>query len=806
MIGLRPHLPVRHTAPAAPVPPVRPAAPPLLLVSPLWMVVFCLGTPPCAAADRSTLAPAAARAFLDSNCGDCHAGGAAEGGFALDSLPDEPSLEDAGRWDRVHDRLRDGEMPPPDDGYDRPADSDRFLEEVGGWLADRQRAEAAADGRARGRRLTAVQLERTLHAALGIDVPTTHLLPPDARRHGFTTVSAGRTLSQHDLADHLEVVDFALDEAFRRATEPADREFERFTAEGLSRKNRKRRSRDPMFEGGAAMVWQTKLQYVGRLPVTQSRDRGRWRRLAFTASAVNAPDGGLWCTVRVGACISAEPAMADVAVFLATEQKQAFEFEAWVPAGHMFEVRPADLRLKQGKTPGGQVGYGEMPPQNVAGLALHRATLETTHRGPDDDGVWRLLFGDAPAERRVEGRRKNLRVTLEPDPPAPAAALGRLMRDFADRAFRRPAPASSVANYVEAAKADLDAGATFAEALKGGYRALLCSPRFLYHTEEPGELDGPALAARLSYFLTAGPPDADLAAAGASGAILEDRELRRQTDRLLTGEGLDRFVRDYARQWLDLSETTATDVIPLYPGFDEVVRIGMEGQTRGLLGKMLAEDLSVTHVVDADFALLNARLAEHYDMPDARAEFTLEDGADFKPVPIGPDSPRGGLLTQGAVLKVTADGATTSPVLRGVWASERLLGITVPPPPENVPAVEPDTRGSRTIREQLAKHRADPSCASCHRKVDPVGFALEQFDPGGAFRTEYTRWKKRQIVPRAKVDAGYELPTGEVFADAASFQRLVAAKPKPLAENFAAHLLTYATGAPPTFADRGGTG
>ena len=407
-----------------------------------------------------------------------------------------------------------------------------------------------------------------------------------------------------------------------------------------------------------------------------------------------------------------------------------------------------------------------------------------------------------PVKRKSRGRGKDRVVSLEPDPRNPEVELGRLMRDFADRAFRRPAPASSVANYVEAARAELEAGASFADALKGGYRALLCSPRFLYHHEDPGELDGPALAARLSYFLTGGPPDADLAAAGASGRLLDDAELRRQVDRLLSGDGLDRFAADYARQWLDLSDLSATDVIPLYRGFDDVVRISLRGQTRGLLTKMLAKDLSVTHVVDADFALLNARLAEHYDMPAARERFTPADGADFKPIPVPPAHPRGGLLTQGAVLKVTADGASTSPVLRGVWASERLLGIHVPPPPENVPAVEPDTRGSKTIREQLAKHRADPSCASCHKKVDPVGFALEQFDPGGRFRTDYVRWKQGKVVPRAAVDPSYELHTGEAFTDAAAFQRLAASNPRPLAENFVAHLLTYGTGAPPSFADR----
>ena len=760
--------------------------------------------PVAGAADRDP-APSAVRAFVDSNCADCHTGEGGEGGFDVTALPDEPTLGDAGRWDRVHDRVAAGEMPPSDYGELPAADRDRFLAGVTGWLTERQSAEAAESGRTAGRRLTAAQLERTLHAVLGIDVPLTPLLPQDQRRHGFTTVSEGRSLSHHDLADHLDAVDAALDEAFRRAGTADDDGFrKRFTAQELSRSNRERRGRDPMFEGGAAMVWQVKLVFVGRLPETEAKRVGGRRRLTIEASAVNAPPGGLWCTVRTGRCLSRAPAMTDVGLFLATPDRQTHTFEAWLPEGHMFEVRPADSRLKQGATPGGQIGYGEMPKQKVAGLAIHSATLEGFHAGPDDDGVRALLYGpDMTFDRKRVGKGKSRRTDLIPNPSSPKAALGRLMRDFADRAFRRPTEPAVVLPHVERAAADLAAGASFEEALRGGLRSLLCSPRFLYHVEEPGALDGPALAARLSYAFTGGPPDAELARLARSGAILRDETLREQTERLLSGETGRRFVEDYAAQWLDLSELEATEVIPLYRGFDDTVRISMRNETRGLLAKMIAEDLSVTHVVDADFALLNARLADHYGLSDAPGvRFTPRDGAELKPVPLPEDSPRGGLLTQGAVLKVTADGANTSPVLRGVWVSERLLGVTVPPPPENVPAVEPDTRGATTIREQLEKHRSDPNCASCHRKVDPVGFALESFDPGGAFRTDYTRFRRRKIVPRAPVDPSYELPTGERFGNVAEFQALAAADPAGLGRNFVAQFLTYATGAPPTFADR----
>ncbi|MFH5805581.1 DUF1588 domain-containing protein [Alienimonas sp. DA493] len=772
-------------------------------------VVVALCTPAvCAAADARP-GPAELRTFLEANCGDCHAHGANEGGFELSSLPDEPGLHDAGRWDRVHDRITDGEMPPSDYGeLDRREKRD-FLFDLSRWLSARQGVEISEKGRSRGRRLTARQLERTLQATLGIDVPLAPLLPPDRRHHGFTTVTEGG-LSHHDLAAHLEVVDAALDEAFSRARSPQDVWEKELSAKDLARNNPKRRCREPELYKDMAVSWSTRLVYVGRLPSTTARDRGGWHRLTFTAEALKAPEEGLWCTVRTGKLSSSAPTMQDVGTFLVTDEPKTYTFEAWLPEGHMFEVRPNDHRLKQGKTPGGQVGAGEMQPQNVAGLGLHKATLTRFHRGPSDEGVRELLFGNVETkwvknENRQKGEPSGWH---EPQPRNPQGALSALMRQFADRAFRRSVDSAALAPYVAAAQADLRDGQSFVEALRGGYRALLCSPRFIYHVEEPGELDGPALAARLSYFLTGGPPDEELFALGANGEILKEDVLKAQADRLLSEDrygvnGLDRFVRDFAWEWLDLSELDATEVMSIYGAFDPALKISMRDQTHALLKAMLADDLSVTHVVDADFAFLNERLADHYGLPfeTKPSEWTQENGGLVR-TPLPEDSPRGGLLTQGAILKHTADGAATSPVVRGVWASERLLGITVPPPPENIPAVEPDTRGSTTIREQLAKHRADPSCASCHTKVDPVGFALESFNPAGAFRTDYMTRRKGKTVPRAPVDPSYELPDGTSFDDVVGFQKLAVRRPDPLAANLAGHLLTYATGAPIAFADR----
>ena len=329
------------------------------------------------------------------------------------------------------------------------------------------------------------------------------------------------------------------------------------------------------------------------------------------------------------------------------------------------------------------------------------------------------------------------------------------------------------------------------DALRDGYRAILCSPRFLFLHEEPGELDDHALATRLSMFLWSGTPNASLMRIADKGRLGDPKVLRQQVDRMLDDPRGERFVRDFAAEWLDLSEIDFTQPDRRYD-HDPVLQIAMVEETHAFLRKLIAEDLPVTNVIDSDFALLNERLAAHYGVDGVTA-------GELVPVSLPADSPRGGLLTQASLLKVTANGSDTSPVLRGVWVSERLLGIEVPPPPMNVPAVEPDIRGATTIREQLAKHRSDPNCASCHEKVDPAGFALETFDPAGSWRTNYE--KRRKLNKGPQIDASYDTPAGR-FDDVVGFQKLVCEDPAKLAENLARHLVTYGTGAAPTLADR----
>jgi hypothetical protein len=246
----------------------------------------------------------------------------------------------------------------------------------------------------------------------------------------------------------------------------------------------------------------------------------------------------------------------------------------------------------------------------------------------------------------------------------------------------------------------------------------------------------------------------------------------------------------------------------MYPEFDERLRVSMVQETEAFFGELLRENLSVANFIQSDFAMLNSRLGLHYGMPEITGE-------QLRKVKLPADGLRGGVLTQASVLKVTANGTTTSPVLRGAWVMKKLLGEPPAPPPPNTGTIEPDTRGATTVREQLAKHRSMESCAGCHAKMDPPGFALESFDVIGGFRERYrsqgagdqttvpnTRGRKLYIKLGLPVDPSGELADGRQFGGISDFKKLLLAQQDKVLAALAKNLVIYSTGAPISFADR----
>jgi hypothetical protein len=395
----------------------------------------------------------------------------------------------------------------------------------------------------------------------------------------------------------------------------------------------------------------------------------------------------------------------------------------------------------------------------------------------------------------------------------PLSDADRLLASFLPKAFRRPVAEDVRRTYVGQVERRLQAGDCFETAMRWAYQAALCSPDFLYHVEQPdaeNRLDDYALACRLSYFLWNSIPDDRLTELAAAGKLRETETLRNEVERLLQSPKSQRFIEDFLGQWLKLKLIASTDPDKkLYPEFNVYLQDSMVAETRAYFRELLDRDLDAGYLIKSDFAMLNEKLAVHYGIEGVR-------GSQIRRVDLPESSPRGAFLTQASLLKITANGTTTSPVPRGAFVMDRLLGQPPDPPPANIAAVEPDVRGATTIREQLAKHRDHDACAACHAKMDPAGFALEAFDVIGGQRDRYRSIGEGDAPQRGAidpfiglsfklgkpVDASGQLSDGRSFQDVREFQSLIAADSERLLLNLTRRLTIYSTGRSIAFGDR----
>jgi hypothetical protein len=760
------------------------------------------------------------RPFLERHCYDCHDDSVTKGGLDLSSMNFDPSdraLFDV--WRRVLERVEKNEMPPPK--KERPEEKERrdFLSALHHPLLEADQADIEAGGRVRGRRLTRAEYEHTLHDLLGIDIPLKDQLPEDPATHGFATVAEGQQLSQHQLARYLDTADLALRTAFERATRKPP-EWKIFVPPKNLSERKAGNYRGPDFRDGLSFSWPISLQFFGRMTATSVPDDGWYRITLRQVRAVNTgDDGAVWGTLRSGVCYSNAPMLYMIGLVEATEKPRDMVFEAWIQKGHMLELKPNDATLKRAATgaTGGNVSFvgRDLAGEGYPGITHAGIDIERVHPVADRDEVRRRLFFGKSLEQLEKW---------------PKAAVRDIVPAFARKAFRRPVTESQTAPYVEMAMERLAAGGSAVEALHDAYRAILCSPRFLAFIEPERQLDGHALASRLSYALWLSLPDDELAAAADSGKLADPAELENQAHRMLAHPRAERFIESFTDQWLQLNQIDFTSPDPqLYRTFDPVLQESMVRETRAFFRELIKEDLSVTRLIDSEFAFLNGRLVRHYgllpakvgeaepvskktarvkqdskaggagekagaEVPDTLQGWRPGDGLQKVALPAG--STRGGLLTQGAILKVTADGTSTSPVVRGVFVNERILGNHIPPPPPGVPAVEPDIRGAVSIRDQLEKHRSGEACASCHAMIDPPGFVLETYDPTGAWRERYGRDGKGVVV-----DPSGETIEGQAFAGIHEWKAWHARLGDQLARGFLEHFLTYATGAAGRFSD-----
>ena len=374
-----------------------------------------------------------------------------------------------------------------------------------------------------------------------------------------------------------------------------------------------------------------------------------------------------------------------------------------------------------------------------------------------------------------------------------------MLTKFATRAFRRPARKTEIDRLVAGFKRARAKKPSFEEAINAPLIAVLCSPNFLYMVEDaPSEkkaaraLSEFELATRLSYFLWSSMPDAELSALAHDGKLRDDGVLEKQVVRMLKDSKSRSFVENFAGQWLGLRKLgEVTPDSRLFPRYGEHLQESMAGESLHFFAEILHNDLSVMNFIDADFTMLNERLARFYEIKGVR-------GDHFRKVALKPEHRRGGLLTQAAMLATTSNGTRTSPVKRGVWILENILGDPPPPPPPDageIPPIKVSGPRQQTVRQRLALHRSTPACAACHAKIDPLGFALENYDASGLYRTVLSSRGHLNPHPQdPKVDANAVLPDGSRVNGVDELKKILLQQDDKFLDCLAEKMLIYALG------------
>ena len=755
------------------------------------------------------------RTFLKNYCFKCHGPEKQEAHRRFDQLlPAITKLEELESWQEILDQLNLGDMPPEKEKQPAKTEVLAVIKSVTESIAEAHPRLAGKGQHTALRRMNSWEYRHTIGDLLGLNISAwnpTENFPPEVKVDGFDNIGAGLVTSGLLLNHYLSAAAQAIERATRFGPRPEIKTYAQKSP--FYFKGKEARELPKLFQVDRfRFIPETPYTdlygrhyrggHIGFRPLlNQGVAQSGLYRVRVRAAAIDRrhPYGKTIDDFRNGDPLILELTAVDrqgsvtstgnvsrkrslAMVELINEKPQWFEWDVYMEKGYEPEVRfrngtTATKRLVRLLVTAKDVApeikpFSEMKAGNERSYGVLKA-----YRGPKLR-IWEIQIR-GPFVKEWPPRGHDLMYgSLKPNDLNREKTRERL-RIFAAKAFRRPLWQGELSPIESMVNRKQDEGLEPLQALQLGFQTILCSTSFLYLDENSGQLNDYALASRLSYFLWSTAPDSELLTLAEQNKLSKSVVLRGQVKRMLRNSKSNRFSNNFIRVWLNfdnIGEMPPSKDFKVY--YRDNLEVAMRNETQTFFRHVLDHNLSTHEFLNADYSFLNRELALHYGIEGI-------EGNHLRRVSLK-GTPRGGLLGHGAFLTASANGVDTSPVVRGIYMLEKLFGYTPPPPPDDVPDIEPDIRGAKTIREQLAKHREIATCAECHRKIDPFGFALENFDAIGRWRNEYGK--------NMPIDASGELPNGDAFSTVPEFGKHIIKREGQFSRSLTEKLLTYAIG------------
>ena len=739
--------------------------------------------------------------ILQKYCVACHGPEKSKGDLRIDQLSrDFKSGVDSHIWAEVVEKINAGEMPPENKPQPTADEIGNIIAQLDERIRQGRTARMAKRAPVAHYRLSRKEYQNTVYDLLGVryDPAKPGELNEDTLWHGYERIGSQLSLSPSHMDRYYRAAEIVLDRAFPEKITEA-RNVRKTAAElrygggekeqaALSRLGIKRPLRYLHFPGRVQPALSP--NWLGR---TGPEHSGLYK-LRLQASGIRPPDGQP-AHLSIGKRTSEETVdgLIELDITAPEDKPQVYEVEVFLemPIGLHFAVVATD-----GVDRRGGAAFRNAIASRAYIFTHSSETLLLNPNAPqmfDDkgNGIFSTVILDwveweGPL---VTDAEKSRRHGVLPPEDASAEVVAEHLQRFAERAWRRAVQPEELKNYLSSYHAAIQDGEKPAAAYRIALQGVLTSRHFIYLVEgdpEPRErLTDQELASRLSYFLWSSMPDDALFAAAKSSALKGDN-LKQTVNRMLSNDRINRFIDDFSRQWLQLHRV---GMFPpdkkLYPGYDDWLEISMRNEPVEYFRELLTKNLAIESLLDSNWTMANARLCDFYGLPEPK-------NGGFQRVALKPEDHRGGLLTMGAVLGLTSDGTRHRPVHRGVWINETIFNKTPPPPPANVDPIEPvpPTGNKITIRQRIEAHARNANCAACHRTIDPLGLAFDQYNAIGQWRTH--EHVPTGVGPNPLVNASGIMPDGRKFANSVEFKQLLLKDRDQIARAFIEHLCTYA--------------